>query len=167
MQSPFAFSYRYCYHNDMKNLRHVREKRGISQDKLAELSGVPQNTISRIERGERTPRRSTLDKLARVLEVEHPSWLTMPVHPGKTFGELIEGTPEERRAYIESMRESGRSGQGELPRRSESLGRITGSLHARLRHQGHGRGEGDSRRGFKGRVGRKKARPPNGPEQHI
>jgi len=92
----------------MTYLRHVREQRGISQDKLAELSGVPQNTISRIERGERTPRPSTLEKLSQVLKVEHHSWLAMPMAPTETFGELIEGTPEKRRTYIEFMRESGR-----------------------------------------------------------
>jgi transcriptional regulator with XRE-family HTH domain len=107
MQFPIVFHIITGIINVMKYLRHIRDKRGISQDKLAELSGVPQNTISRIERGERTPRRSTLDKLARVLEVEHPSWLAMPVSPNETFGEFIEGTPEERRTYIEFMRESG------------------------------------------------------------
>jgi transcriptional regulator with XRE-family HTH domain len=92
----------------MTYLRHIREQKGISQDKLSELSGVPQNTISLIERGIRTPRPSTLERLSSVLEVEHPSWLPMPMHATETFGELIEGTPERRHTYIEFMRESGR-----------------------------------------------------------
>jgi transcriptional regulator with XRE-family HTH domain len=92
----------------MTYLRHIREQRGLSQDKLADLSGVPQNTISRIERGERTPRPNTLEKLSRVLKVEHPSWLAMPMNTSETFGDLIEGTPERRQTYIEFMRESGR-----------------------------------------------------------
>jgi transcriptional regulator with XRE-family HTH domain len=92
----------------MMYLRHIREQRGISQDKLSELSGVPQNTISRIERGERTPRPSTLEKLASVLKVEHPSWLAMNTNPALTFKELIEGPPKRRQTYIKNMREMGR-----------------------------------------------------------
>jgi transcriptional regulator with XRE-family HTH domain len=92
----------------MTYLLHIREQRGLSQDKLAELSGVPQNTISLIERGKRTPRPGTLEKLSRVLEVEHPSWLAMPMNTAETFGDLIEGIPERRQTYIEFMRESGR-----------------------------------------------------------
>jgi transcriptional regulator with XRE-family HTH domain len=91
----------------MKYLRHVREKRGLSQDKLAELAGVPQNTISLIERGERKPHRNTLEKLAQVLDVEHPSTLALNLAPVQTFEELIDGTPEQRRAYIEYRRETG------------------------------------------------------------
>jgi transcriptional regulator with XRE-family HTH domain len=91
----------------MKYLRYIREKAELTQAQLAELSGVPQAAISRIERGGRAPRHSTLEKLANVLKVEHPSWLAVPMAPYTTFGELIEGKPEERRTYIEVMRESG------------------------------------------------------------
>src|SRR5215216_6427102 len=34
----------------MRYLRHAREQKQLSQDQLAELSGVPQNTISLIKR---------------------------------------------------------------------------------------------------------------------
>jgi transcriptional regulator with XRE-family HTH domain len=92
----------------MKYLRHVREKRGLSQDKLAELAGVPQNAISLIERGERKPHRRTLEKLARVLEVEPPRTLALDISPhSTTFDELIEGTPEARRAYFDHKLEAG------------------------------------------------------------
>lgn len=83
-------------------------KKGLSQDKLTELTGIPQNAISRIERGERQPRRSTLEKLAQVLDVEHPSVLTLNLAAVQTFEEIIDGTPEQRRAYIEHKREMGR-----------------------------------------------------------
>jgi transcriptional regulator with XRE-family HTH domain len=91
----------------MRYLRYVREKAELTQARLAELSGVPQAAISRIERGGRAPRDSTLEKLAGVLDVEHPSWLAVPMAPYTTFEELIEGTPEGRQTYIEVMRESG------------------------------------------------------------
>ncbi len=91
----------------MTYLRHIREQRELSQDKLSELSGVPQNTISLVERGVRTPHNGTLLKLAKVLKVDNPSWLVMPMSPRKTFGELISGTPAERRGYLEFLRAQG------------------------------------------------------------
>jgi transcriptional regulator with XRE-family HTH domain len=91
----------------MTYLRHIREQRGLSQDKLSELAGVPQNTISLVERGVRTPHTGTLEKLARVLKVDNPSWLVMPMRPTKTFEELIAGTPAERRGYFEFLRARG------------------------------------------------------------
>ena len=92
----------------MRYLRHARGKKQLSQDQLAELSGVPQNTISRIERGRRLkPHKSTLEKLARVLDVDQPAMLAMDLK-GPTFDDLIKGTAEERQAYIEVRREEGR-----------------------------------------------------------
>jgi transcriptional regulator with XRE-family HTH domain len=87
-------------------LRYIREERGLSQYELSELTGIPQAAISKIERGLRKPHRSTLEKLARVLHVDQPVMLPMNI-AAQTFDELIEGTPEERRAYIAVRREAG------------------------------------------------------------
>jgi transcriptional regulator with XRE-family HTH domain len=94
----------------MRYLRHVREKAELTQAQLADLSGVPQAAISRIERGGRAPRHTTLEKLASVLRVNDPSWLAVPMAPYPTFEELVEGPPEGRRAYIEIMRDTGTLG---------------------------------------------------------
>ena len=45
-------------------LKQLRRARGESQEELARATGVTQNTISRLERGEREARVSTLRKLA-------------------------------------------------------------------------------------------------------
>ena len=51
-------------------LRELREARGLSQARLAKLSGVPQPTISRLEAGRLgTVNLKNLEKLARVLGV--------------------------------------------------------------------------------------------------
>lgn len=42
---------------------------GLSQDKVAELSGLHRNQISLLEQGRRDPRVSTLRKVARALDV--------------------------------------------------------------------------------------------------
>ncbi len=58
-----------------ENLRQLRTMRGLSQDRLAELSGLSRNQISNIERNENTsthsadPVLSTVYKLARALHV--------------------------------------------------------------------------------------------------
>lgn len=57
------------------NLRTLRQLRGLTQEKLAESSGVSRNQISNLERNENTsgkaadPSLSTLYRLARALEV--------------------------------------------------------------------------------------------------
>ena len=48
-----------------KKLKATRKRRGITQELLAEASGLSVNTIKRAERGEICPK--SLNKLARVL----------------------------------------------------------------------------------------------------
>lgn len=52
------------------NLKKLREKKGLSQDRLAKLADVANNTIIKIEQGENiNPTLDTLKKVARALEV--------------------------------------------------------------------------------------------------
>ena len=48
----------------------ARKISGLTQSELAEKSGVPQETISRIERGRSNPTLGTLEKLVRAMGVE-------------------------------------------------------------------------------------------------
>jgi len=53
-----------------KNLRKLREQKGLSQDRLAKLADIANNTIIKIERGEnQNPTLDTLKKLAKALVV--------------------------------------------------------------------------------------------------
>ena len=53
-----------------ENLRELREKKGLSQDRLAKLADVANNTIIKIEQGEnRNPTLETLKKIANALDV--------------------------------------------------------------------------------------------------
>lgn len=47
-----------------------RTKRGLSQEKLAELSGISTNYIGAIERGTSSPTIDILDQLANALKME-------------------------------------------------------------------------------------------------
>ena len=52
------------------NLRDARERLGLTQEQVSDRSGVQAGEVSRIERGKRDPKVSTLEKLAAALEVE-------------------------------------------------------------------------------------------------
>ena len=52
------------------NLRRLRTAAELSQEGLSELSGLHSTEISRLERGVRDPRLSTVVRLARALRVE-------------------------------------------------------------------------------------------------
>ena len=53
-----------------KNLKRLREKKRLSQDRLAKLADIANNTVIKIEQGENiNPRLDTLKKIAKALEV--------------------------------------------------------------------------------------------------
>lgn len=53
-----------------KRIKELRKQKCITQEKLAELIGMEQNTISVIESGRNFPTLSTLEKIATIFEVE-------------------------------------------------------------------------------------------------
>ncbi|HKI66533.1 MAG TPA: helix-turn-helix transcriptional regulator [Solirubrobacterales bacterium] len=52
------------------NLREARERLGLTQEQVAERSGVHATEVSRIEGGKRDPQVSTVIRLANALEVK-------------------------------------------------------------------------------------------------
>jgi len=52
-----------------KTIRLFRKKRGITQEKLGELSGLHTNYIGGMERGERNPSLETINKITRALDL--------------------------------------------------------------------------------------------------
>lgn len=51
-------------------LQSIRKKHGLSQEKLAELSGLHRTYISSLERGARNPTLTTLSAIANALNVD-------------------------------------------------------------------------------------------------
>ncbi|MDZ5698676.1 helix-turn-helix transcriptional regulator [Chelativorans sp. M5D2P16] len=54
-----------------RNARRIREKAGLTQEQLAEISGFSQQYISGLEKGRRNPTIVTLYELAAALHVSH------------------------------------------------------------------------------------------------
>lgn len=52
------------------NLRAARKKLGLSQEQVADLSGVHATEVSRIEAGKRDPRVSTVKRLAKAVQMK-------------------------------------------------------------------------------------------------
>jgi ribosome-binding protein aMBF1 (putative translation factor) len=70
-ESPEDAAIRKVFVEDIRlglEYRDARVERGLTQRQLADLSGVPQADISRIERGGGNPTEATLQRLAGALE---------------------------------------------------------------------------------------------------
>ncbi len=53
-----------------RDLIRDRKGAGLSQQRLADLAGIRQETLSRIETGKHTANSKTVDKIMRVIEAE-------------------------------------------------------------------------------------------------
>jgi len=54
-----------------KNIRRLREQKGISQDRLSKLADISLNTIAKLELNEtQNPTIETLQKIAKALDVK-------------------------------------------------------------------------------------------------
>ncbi|QQS60481.1 helix-turn-helix transcriptional regulator [Candidatus Falkowbacteria bacterium] len=54
-----------------RNIKKLREKEGISQDRLSKLADISSNTVAKIELNDRpNPTIETLQKIAKALNVE-------------------------------------------------------------------------------------------------
>ena len=61
-----------------RNVKRLREKKGLTQERFAEISGFSQQYISSLERGRRNPTIISLYELAVALGVNHMDLLRPP-----------------------------------------------------------------------------------------
>ena len=93
-------------------IREIRKSKGLTQEQLAELIGIDNKHLSRIEKGRHMPTYNIIKKLAKVLDFDIYSIDDMPVtdivQPDKTFLKSVKilnsaKTPEERKYYLEAL----------------------------------------------------------------
>jgi transcriptional regulator with XRE-family HTH domain len=61
-----------------KNLRKLRQAKGLSQEELADRAGINRNYVGMLEREENAATVDMLEKLAEVLEIDPIELLTEP-----------------------------------------------------------------------------------------
>jgi transcriptional regulator with XRE-family HTH domain len=54
-----------------RNVRRIRQKRGLTEEKFSEISGFSQQYLSSLENGRRNPTVVTIYELATALGVSH------------------------------------------------------------------------------------------------
>ncbi|UYF99025.1 helix-turn-helix domain-containing protein [Halomonas sp. GD1P12] len=62
-----------------ENIRRLRSKHGLSQEQLADKSGLHRTYIGAVERGERNVSLSSLEVIASALGVDVPTLLSKPL----------------------------------------------------------------------------------------
>ena len=68
-----------------KRVKEIRAKRGLSQEQLAEASGLSLRTIQRIENGETLPRGDTLVRLAGSLKISPDELINWKIIEDENF----------------------------------------------------------------------------------
>ena len=68
-------------HDLLARLAHARKAANLTQAELAERAGLSRMTVQRLESGSLDPRLSTLQELARVLNMELHAVQTAPAEP--------------------------------------------------------------------------------------
>lgn len=64
--------------NLAQNLRHVRGARGLTQQQIAKLSGLPRSTVAQLETGAGNPTLAVLSRLAMALRISIEELLSAP-----------------------------------------------------------------------------------------
>ena len=89
-------------------IQRIRKERGMTQEQLAELTGISSNSISRIERGALIPALPTLVDLCNALEVGADAVLAAYLVTGTPIrwthlARKLEGADLEKQRKIEAI----------------------------------------------------------------
>src|SRR3954463_4844525 len=82
--------------NLARNIRQLRQARGLTQEQLAKLSGIPRPTWANLESGEANPSLAILVKAAAALHVSVEALISPPrsttqFYPAEKLGERRRG----------------------------------------------------------------------------
>jgi XRE family transcriptional regulator, regulator of sulfur utilization len=82
-----------------RNIKQLREVRGLTQDQLSRLSGVPRPTLANLETGESNPTLSVLVKVAGALQVSVESLISPPRATTKFY--RVSSLPAKKRGEVQ------------------------------------------------------------------
>ena len=84
----------------MENLRQIRESRGLTQGQLAEMAGVTQGTISKIEHGNMNVSLEKITAIAAALGIHPVEMFTLPDLQRRVFIAISAIDPARRDAAL-------------------------------------------------------------------
>lgn len=84
----------------MKNVRTLRQARGLTQVELADLAGVNQATVSKLERGETNITIDKIEAIATALKVEPVQLFDLPELQARALAALSAIDPARRDAAL-------------------------------------------------------------------
>jgi transcriptional regulator with XRE-family HTH domain len=75
-----------------ERIRRLRKEKGLSQERLAELSGLHMNYVGQVERGEKNLTLETLEKIVSGLDIslEELFHFIDPMDGGGALGQIVE-----------------------------------------------------------------------------
>ncbi len=146
------------------NLRRLRAERGLSLEKLAQVSGVSRSMLGQIELGQSTPTIKTLWRIAGALELPFAALLSderrsgtrvVRLHESKTLtsqdgsftSRALFPLDAERKAELYELRLAGKSlerADAHAPGTQENLVVTQGTLDLSIRDEHHRLNRGDS-----------------------
>jgi transcriptional regulator with XRE-family HTH domain len=100
-----------------RRLRELRDRKGLTQERLAKRSALQASAVARLERGQHEPRLSTVLSLAHGLDVS-PSELVDNLAEPESGHRLPPRSSTTGPVFPERWRTSGRSTTGKPRRRS-------------------------------------------------
>jgi transcriptional regulator with XRE-family HTH domain len=68
-----------------RNIRHLRDVRGLTQQQMAKLSGIPRATWGHLESGSANPTLAVLDRVATALQVAIEELTAAPRSSGRLY----------------------------------------------------------------------------------
>jgi transcriptional regulator with XRE-family HTH domain len=84
----------------MKEVARIRQERGLTQGQLAEMCGVSQATISRVESGAAQPSLGLIEAMAKALRVSPSSFFDMPDLQARLVNAFSQLSPDQQRAAL-------------------------------------------------------------------
>lgn len=89
-----------AHNGGMKNVRALRISKGLTQAQLAELAGVNQATVSKLERGETNITIDKIEAIAAALRVEPVQLFDLPELQARALAALSAIDPARRDAAL-------------------------------------------------------------------